>query len=267
MEPLAVILMIGLFILILVFIFSTALLTPLIGKKNLLFVIALGFTVGAVGGAFFIAPVFDDIPDMARSVYMITTTGTDTIGLNVSSKLNVTTFMENTRNIDGVTSVQSNGLTLKTSPLSEGWIHIFQNRIPQINPNIISVQIPSNDTIVIEVKNNTDPQQVISNLETWMQYVSGVTVKYSTVRVNLEVEGKKHDKVISQLPMNNVVITDVNGPTENNIQALMSILPEKQNLIFFCGVLGIIVGLIGLFIDSILNIFNSIKTRILKLKK
>ena len=75
MEPLAVILMIGLFILVLVFIFSTALLTPLIGKKNLIFVIALGFTVGAVGGAFFIAPVFDDIPDMARSVYMVTTTG------------------------------------------------------------------------------------------------------------------------------------------------------------------------------------------------
>ena len=59
METLAVILMIALFVLVLVFIFSTALLTPLIGKKNLIFVILLGFTVGAVGGAFFIAPVFD----------------------------------------------------------------------------------------------------------------------------------------------------------------------------------------------------------------
>jgi len=267
METFAVILMIALFILILVFIFSTALLTPLIGKKNLLFVIALGFTVGAVGGAFFIAPVFDDIPSMARSLYMATTTGTDTIELNVSSKINVTTFMENTRKIDGVTSVQTNGITLKTSPLSEGWISIFQNRITQINQNIISVQIPSNDTVIIEVKNNTDPQQVINNLETWMQYVSGVTVKYSIVRVNLEVDGKKHDDVILELPMNDVVITDTNGSTDNNIKALISIMPKKQNLIFFCGVLGIIVGLIGLFIDSILNIFNIIKTRILKLKK
>ncbi|MDD3984855.1 MAG: hypothetical protein PHY59_02960 [Methanobacterium sp.] len=267
METLAVILMIGLFILILVFIFSTALLTPLIGKKNLLFVIALGFTVGAVGGAFFIAPVFDDIPDMARSVYAVTTTGTDTVGLNVSAKLNVSTFMEDTRKIDGVQSVQSNGLTLKTSPLSEGWIHIFQNRMPQINQNIIYAKIPSNDTVVIEVKNNTDPQQVISDLETWMQYVSGATVKYSIVRVTLEVDARKHDKVISQLPMDDVVITDINGPTENNIKTLINIMPKKSNVILSCGILGIIVGLIGLFIDSIINIFNIIKTRILKLKK
>ncbi|WP_048190743.1 hypothetical protein [Methanobacterium sp. SMA-27] len=267
MEPLAVILMIGLFILVLVFIFSTALLTPLIGKKNLIFVIALGFTVGAVGGAFFIAPVFDDIPDMARSVYMVTTTGTDVIGLNVSTDLNVTNFIENTKKIDGVQSVQSDGITLKTSYISDDWKSTFLNRIPEINENITSVQIPANDTMIIQVKNNTDPQEVINNLEKWMLYVSGGTIRYSIVRVTLNVDAPKLDKVISQIPQGDVIITDVNGPTEKNVQALKDILPNKSNVVLFCGFLGMITGLAGLFIDSIVNVFNGIRERIIKLKK
>ncbi|BDZ68438.1 hypothetical protein GCM10025860_18860 [Methanobacterium ferruginis] len=52
MEPLFVIIMIVLFFLLMAFIFSTALLTPLIGKKNFLFVIGLGFVVGLIGELF-----------------------------------------------------------------------------------------------------------------------------------------------------------------------------------------------------------------------
>ncbi len=94
MDTLAVILMIGLFILILVFIFSTALLTPLIGKRNILFVIVLGFTVGAVGGAFFIAPVFDDIPAMADSVITCNKSRAQMLlDINVSTDINITDFI------------------------------------------------------------------------------------------------------------------------------------------------------------------------------
>ena len=96
MDTLTVILMIGLFIFLLVFIFSAALLTPLIGKRNILFVIFLGFTVGAVGGAFFIAPAFDDIPLIASSVMTSTSSGTDLVDINVSTDINVSNFIQTT---------------------------------------------------------------------------------------------------------------------------------------------------------------------------
>jgi len=54
MEMLVVIIMLVLFFFLMVFVLSTALLTPLIGKRNLIFVLSLGFIVGVVGGAFFI---------------------------------------------------------------------------------------------------------------------------------------------------------------------------------------------------------------------
>lgn len=267
MEPLAVILMIGLFILVLVFIFSTALLTPLIGKKNIIFVVLLGFTVGAVGGAFFIAPVFDDIPDMARSLYQVTSTGTTVVGINVSTNINITNFIENTKNIDGVESVQSDGITIITSPIGDDWKSTFINRIPATNENITSIEIPSNDTLLIRIKNNTNPQDVINGLETWMMYVSGANIKYSIVRVTLNVESSKLDKVISQLPQGEIIITDITGQTEESIQSLKEMMPNKSNIIIFCGILGMITGLAGLFIDSISEVLKRIRDKILEFKR
>lgn len=266
MGPLEVFVMIALFVLVLVFIFSTALLTPLIGKRNLLFVIFLGFTVGAVGGAFFIAPVLDDIPDMARSVLQVSTTGTDVVGINVSTTINVTNFIENTKKIDGVKSVQSNGITIITDPLSPDWQTTFKNRIPTTNPNITSVQIPNNNTLVLEVKNNTNPQEAISGVEQWIMFVSGAYVKYSIVRVTLDVDASKLDQVISQLPQGDVVITDVSGPTENNIQWIKSLMPNKSNVVIFCGFLGMLTGLAGVFIDSILEVLRRFRNRIIEFK-
>ena len=102
MDTLTVILMIGLFIFLLVFIFSAALLTPLIGKRNILFVIFLGFTVGAVGGAFFIAPAFDDIPVIASSIITGTSSGTDMVDINVSTDVNISDFIQSSRKLMGL---------------------------------------------------------------------------------------------------------------------------------------------------------------------
>ncbi len=267
MDPLAVILMIGLFILMLVFIFSTALLTPLIGKKNIIFVVLVGFTVGAVGGAFFISPVINDVPDMASALFHATSTETDVVQLNVSTDVNITSFLENTKKIDGVKSVQSNGITITTPAMSQDWQTTYINRIPTTNENITSVTIPNNKTILLELKNNTNPQDVVSSLETWMMYVSGSTITYSVANVTMDVEASKLNQVMSQLPQGEIIITSVNGSTENSVQAVKNLVPNQNNIILFCGFLGMIVGLAGLFIDSISGTLDQIKERIKEFRR
>jgi hypothetical protein len=267
MDTLAVILMIGLFILMLVFIFSTALLTPLIGKRNILFVVLVGFTVGAVGGAFFISPVIDDIPDMANSLFHATSTGTDVIQMNVSTDINITSFIENTKKIDGVTSIQSNGITVTTPAMSPDWQTTYKNRIPSINENITSLTIVNNKTMVLELKNGTNPQDVVNSLESWMMLVSGSSITYSVANVTLTVQASKLNQVKSQLPQGEIIITNVSGPTENNVEAVRNLIPNKNNIIIFCGFLGMIVGLAGLFIDSISGVLEEIRNRIKEFRR
>jgi hypothetical protein len=262
MDTLTVILMIGLFIFLLVFIFSAALLTPLIGKRNIVFVILLGFTVGAVGGAFFIAPVFDDIPVIANSIITSTSHGTDMVDINVSTDVNISDFIQNTKQIDGVQSVQSNGITIKTVPLSSDAQSFFMTRIPEQDTNVTSVEMPANDTILLVIKNNTDPQDTINNLQTWMMYVSGISISYSMVNVTMAVQSSKLNEVMAQLPQGDIVITSVTGPSVDNVQKITSIMPNKSNIVIFCGLLGMITGLSGMFIDSILGVLQRIRKKL-----
>lgn len=265
MDAITVIIMIILFLFLLVFIFSTALLTPLIGKKNLLFVIVLGFVVGIVGGTFLIVPISDDIPDMARSVYQYTTgSSAEIIAVDVSTNTNINNFIENTKSIEGVKSVQSSGITIKTDTMSEGWQTSLKSRIPTAVPNVTSVQIQDSNTLVLNVKNDSNPQEVIQKLKDWMMLVSGIDVKYSIVHVSIAVDAAKVDEVADKLPKDDVAIISINGPLEEKIVDLKNIIPNTFNIVIFCGFLGIIAGLAGLFVDSILSLLARIRDAILK---
>lgn len=266
METLFVIIMIILFFLLMAFVFSTALLTPLIGKKNFLFVIGLGFVVGLIGGAFFIAPVYDDLPDMARALYMSTTDQQEIITINVSTDSNINQVIETVKKIPGVQSVESGEITVKTTSISSAWKSSLESRITSVNTNITSAKVISTDTMLIQTKPGSDPTEVIKKLKSWMVLVSGIDIKFSIVQVKLVVDASQVDQVVKQLPQGEVVITEINGPVEKEIQTLKNTLPAKNNVILFCGFLGVIVGLVGMFIDTIMSGFKGLKNRIHKKK-
>lgn len=263
METIAVILMVILFLVLMVFVFSTALLTPIIGKKNLLFVVLMGFTVGIIGGAFFISPVMDDIPSIASAFYQSTSSDLDTLYIDVPSSVNVNQFISTAKSTDGVKNVNVTGITVKTSSFSSLWKNTLGNRIPNSNGNITSAEIQGNDTINIQIQNGSDPQDVINKLNDWLLLIAGISTKYSAVHVTVQTEPDKTSEVVDQLSQT-VVITSIGGPTQDKINSLKAMLPDQSNVIILCGFIGMFVGLAGVFIDSILGILGSIKERLVK---
>jgi len=249
-----------------VFVFSTALLTPLIGKKNLVFVLSLGFIVGLVGGAFFIAPLYDDVPDMLRGIYTVTDGGTETINLNITTQNDVAKFLEDTKKIQGVKNVQGNRINIRTTPFGNEWVDSLQKRIPEIDSNIKSVQIIPNETIILTLENNSNPTTVAKNLNDWLLLVGSIDILSSVVEVSMEVDASQVDSVISQLPQDQVVVTNITGPTEDKLNAVKEKLPDRSNIIIICGFIGLLVGLAGVFIDSILQGVSGIRRWLTKLK-
>ena len=261
METIVVILMVALFIILMVFVFSIALLTPIIGKRNLLFVISIGFITGLIGGAFFIVPVVEDIPGLATSFYLTTSNDLETLNADVSTNIDINQFIQDTTKIDGVKNVTVSGVTLKTTPFSSSWKTTLQSRIPVAIKGIKSVQIPSNDTINIQVQDQSDTPDVVNKLESWLVLVSGTNVKYSTAHATIQVESTKLPAASSQIS-NEAVITSSTGPTQDKINYISSIIPNKFDVIFICGIIGVIVGLAGVFIDTLSEFSNSLKNRI-----
>ena len=79
MDVIIVIIMLVLYLLAMIFVFSSALLTPYIGKKNLITVVVLGLVVGVVAGAFLAAPMVEDLPDVTRTIVDESVAGTDIV--------------------------------------------------------------------------------------------------------------------------------------------------------------------------------------------
>jgi len=265
MDTITVIIMIAMFILLMAFVFSTALLTPIIGKRNLIFVLSLGFIVGIVGGAFFISPIFDDLPVLASSFYTSTSNELETVNVDVSTNIDINQFIDKTRNIEGVKSVQVGGITVKTTQFSPKWRNVLKKRIITSNKDIKSVNIPSNDTLNIQI-NESNPQNVIEKLEDWLMLVGAIDVKYSTIHLILKVDTSKMNSITDQISQE-AVVTSINGPTQNKINSIKAMIPDRNNLIILCGFIGVLVGLCGLFIDSILEVVDSIKERMFKKKE
>ncbi|MCE5214744.1 MAG: hypothetical protein LLF83_08515 [Methanobacterium sp.] len=265
MDMLLVIIMLVLFIFLMVFVFSTALLTPLIGKRNLIFVLSLGFIVGIVGGAFFIAPLYDDIPDMARAVFTSTTGGPEIININMSTDSDVTAFIENTKKINGVKDVQCNKITIRTVEFNTSdWSNTFKNGIPVLESDVNSVDVISNDTLILNLNKNNNPMMVVKNVKDWLALVAGVEIISNIAEVSITVDPSQVDAVSDKIPQNEVVISNVTGPVEDQITSFKKNLPDKNSLIILCGIIGMLVGLLGLFIDSISQLVSKIRDRMNK---
>lgn len=262
MGTIAVIIMVILFLILLAFVFSTALLTPIIGKKNLLFVLGMGFIVGIVGGAFFISPIFDDIPNIAASFYQSTSDDVETINLNVSTNLDIDKFIADTRKLDGVKSVEVSDITIRTTQFSPAWKNQLENRIITINKNITSAKVTNNDTIDVQI-GQANPKDVINKLEEWLMLVGAIDVKYSIVHVNLKVKTSKMNTTMETVSKQ-AVVTSIEGPTQDKINYIKELMPDRSNLIILCGFIGVLTGLAGLFIDTLISIFGDIRGKVIK---
>ncbi|HOI71450.1 MAG TPA: hypothetical protein PLC38_04100 [Methanobacterium sp.] len=259
MDVLLVIIMLVLFIFLMVFIFSTALLTPLIGKRNLIFVLSLGFIVGLIGGAFFIAPLYDDMPDMARAVFTISSGSPQVITVNMSTTSNVNAFVEETKKLNGVKDVNCDKITIKTSPFNlSDWKESIEQRLPVLDPNIKEAQIPSNDTMILYLNDNSNPTELVKKVDEWLGMIGGIDVVSNLAEVSITVEPSQVDAVINQLPTDEVVVDNISGDVEDQISAFKRNLPDPNGIIIICGFIGLIVGAIGLFIDSISQLWDKI---------
>ncbi|MDO5852144.1 MAG: hypothetical protein Q4Q23_06620 [Methanobacteriaceae archaeon] len=260
MNAFMIIVMLILFILALIFVFSTALLTPYIGKKNLIAIIGLGLIVGVIGGAFLISPVVNDVPELARTIIEDTTTGTDVIELELSTNKNLTGIINNISSIDGVKSVEYDGILIKTDvfelPTYES--QILRN-LNASNGNFTNIKKVGNEQYFLKMANNSDPQQALDSIYNTFKYNSYAHLKYTSMTATVEVDASKITSVMNSISKDDAVILNVSGPTEDTMSQINSLLPNSNNCIIFCGVLGVIVALIGFFIDGIFTWFNNLR--------
>ena len=261
MDALTIVIMLVLFILAMLFVFSTALLTPYIGKKNLISVIALGLIVGLAAGAFLLTPIVDDIPDFTRTIVEESVSGTDVVQLDLSTNGNLTQIIQNISSINGVESVDYQGITIKIdedfdSPTEK---RLIKNALNNSNKEISNVLEIDNKTFLVEIAEGGDPQGVLNSIYSTFSHETYTHLRYTAMEANATIQANNVTKILNQLSQNEVVILNVTGPTEVQNQALNHFIPNGSNVILMSGVLGVLVAIAGFFVDTLITYINNFR--------
>lgn len=263
MDALTIIIMMVLFILAMLFVFSTALLTPYIGKKNLISVILLGLIVGLAAGAFLLSPIVEDIPDFTRTIVEESVDGTDVIELDLSTNGNLTQIIQNISSIGGVEKVDYNGITIKIDEEfdSDTEKRLLTQALNNSNENITDVIEQNNNTFLVVIAEGGDPQGVLNSIYSTFSRETYTHLRYTSMSANATVQANNVTKILNRLSENDVVVLNVTGPTETQIAFLNKFMPNRINIILFSGVLGIIVAAAGFFVDSLITFINNFRKK------
>lgn len=263
MDALTIIIMMVLFILAMLFVFSTALLTPYIGKKNLISVILLGLIVGLAAGAFLLTPIMDDIPDFTRTIVEESVDGTDVIELDLSTNGNLTQIIENISSISGVEKVDYNGIRIKIDEEfdSDTEKRLLTQALNNSNENITDIIEEENNTFLVVIGEGGDPQGVLNSIYTTFSYETYTHLRYTSMSANATVQANNVTKILNKISENDVVVLNVTGPTETQIAFLNKFMPSGINIVLFSGLLGIIVAAAGFFVDSLITFVNNFRKK------
>ena len=263
MDVLTIIIMLILFILAMIFIFSTALLTPYIGKKNFISVLMLGLVVGLVGGAFLLSPIVDDIPDFTRTIVEESVEGTDLMELDLSTNGNLTQIIENISSITGVQNVSYEGITIKINEnfATDNDRARFINNLNNSNENISNVEDRGEKEFFVRITDGGDPQSVLTSIYQTFSSNTYIHLRYTSMKANATVAANNITKIMSAVGNSGAVILNVTAPTEDQIATINKYVPDKTFVILMSGILGVVVATVGFFIDSIFTFTSKTKKK------
>ncbi len=261
MDVLVTLIMLILFIILLVFVFSVGLMTPVVGKRNIFFVVFIGFMVGVIGGTFFILPVYDDIPNLARSFYETMDATIETVHVDLSSDINLKKFMGDVRGLEGVENVKVEDIILKTDNFTSARGELIERGVPIIDSNVTYCRADPKGTIICKVKGG-DPRATIDRISDWLILTGGIYTKYSMIRVSIDVHANRLEALKEYLLTRGIEPSYIEGPIEEKVKSLKASLPPKSSVVVSCGFIGMLTGLVGIFIDSIMAFLATIKRRL-----
>jgi len=261
MEIITSIIFIVLFIILLIFIFSLALITPMEEMKTVSSIVAMGFVIGIIGGAFLIAPVYEELPSVAGSIQNLFGES-EKVYIEVSTKSNVNSLKKQIEGIDGVRSVENDGLYLETTSFSEERKKIIEEKIPLIDDNFKSWKVDSSGKIQINLTENYDPENAVKILSEWLVFTADIQTKFSIVKLKINVEPGKVDNVLNFLNSQGIVVSSVEGPVQEAVENTKVNMLDTNIIIFLMGLLGVLLALFGIYYDEIVRYLKELREKI-----
>lgn len=253
MDIFTAIIYIILFIIIMAIAFSMGVTSPLVGKREVAYIIAIGFVLGGIGGYFFIEPIYEEVPYAIGNVQGLFTLDNEVINLNIPSTSNISTITSKILDKNGVNSVSTNGFELKTSNMNGE----LQNTVSSYLNNDTTIKnfTITNNTITVDLANDESSTSTLGSLVTWLSQ-NGVVSEFAFVHIQVKVNANDVVEIKEDLKDKGYTVMSVEGPVQDTIRFFKVNSIPTLGIIFISGIIGIIVAVAGIYVEPVANFFR-----------
>lgn len=258
MDIITTIIYIVLFIIMMAFVFSIGMLRRYMPRREVLLVLAVGFFIGAIGGAFFLDPIYDELPAVASAVEKNLPNNEETLYLDLSSSIDTNQLRDELSSMEGFKSFDETSISIPMWSFNEREHDYFESIVGNIDSHYEKYNVTSN-AINIELADNYTASQALKSFSDWYKLVYDDTISYAQIKAVLVVDSSKLDDFEQALLDKGVVASSIEGPIQDTVNNTNATMLSNLEFTLVCGVVGVIVAIIGIYMDSVVPAYRRFK--------
>lgn len=251
MDLLITVVYIILFVVIMAFIFSIGMLKPFIAKKEVVLILVSTFVIGALGGAFFLMPLYDELPQFAGDVEKVMPNNEETLEIVMSSASDMSEIEQNITHTKGVKSFDITAITFNLWHFNDKELEYMNSVVPNIDSHYTNYTVNESGRIDISIEDGYDPSEALKSFSDWYLLVYGDTLTYAQIHANITVDAADLDVVEQELFDRGIVADNVSGPVQDVVAQTNSSMLSGSEFTVATGILGMVVAGLGIYFDSI----------------
>lgn len=256
MDILTTIIYLILFIIMMVFVFSIGMLKQYMpSKKEILLVLIVAFLIGAIGGAFFLDPIYQEVPNVASIVEKNMPNNQETLYLDLSSSIDINGLKDELSSAKGFKSFKENSITIPMWEFNEEEKAYFNDIVGNIDSGYKSYNISSGQ-IEIELADNYSATSALKSFSDWYKLVYGGTISYAQIHAVLVVDSSELDTFDQILLNKGIVASSAEGPVHDSQSKANSTMLSNLEFTLVCGGIGVVVAIIGIYFDSVVPAYR-----------
>ena len=187
MDIIIAIIYIVLFIIMMVFVFSIGMIRHYMPKRELALVLVVAFLIGAIGGAFFLEPIYEELPSVISTVEKNVPGNEETLYLDLSSSINMDELKDTLSKTEGFVSFKETSITIPLWKLNDKEIKYFNYVLGNIDSHFKHYNVTKDGKLQIELEENYSSYDALKSFSDWYKLVYGGSISYAQVHAELVV--------------------------------------------------------------------------------
>ena len=249
-----------------VFVFSIGMLRQFMPKREVLLVLGVAFLIGAIGGAFFLQPIYEELPDMASTIEKSMPNNEETLYLDLSSSVDTDALRKDMSSMKGFKSFDETSISIPMWHFNEMERDYFEDIVGNIDSNYKNYTV-TEDKIIIELADNYTASKALKTFSDWYKLVYGETLSYAQIHAVLVVDSAHLEDFEQALLNKGIVASSIEGPVQSSVNATNSSMLSNLEFTLVCGGVGVVVALIGINMDTVVPAYRRFRKTMNKKRK